>query len=296
MLGEARHGTRTSPRTVSEPIASGEFVLGHVTVEERTEQGHVLGEADRRTLASLAASTAVAAHSHIRLRERDDAQHATIFALARLAEYRDDETGKHLERVSEYCRLLAEGLREDGHHLGVITDPFVRDIVLSAPLHDIGKVGIPDSILLKPGPLTEEEWEVMRWHPTIGAETLRNTLETFGEQSFLRMALEIAWCHHEKWDGSGYPRGLHGEETPLAARIMALADCYDALTTKRPYKEAWPHEEAVAWISEQSGKHFDPRVVEAFEKRAQRFDEVRRNLADDGTALSPRAARSQPVA
>ncbi len=239
-----------------------------------------LSDNDRLMLTSIASQTAIAASAQIHRRARELAHHATIFALARLTENRDDETGKHLERVSAYCRLIAEGLRDDGFHTDVITPAFVEDLVLSAPLHDIGKVGIPDSILLKPGPLSESEWEVMRRHPTIGAETLRHLLDTSGEQSFLRMGHEIAWCHHERWDGSGYPRGLRGEEIPLAARIMSLADCYDALTTWRPYKRPWSHEEALTYVREQCGKHFDPCIADAFLNRTAEADEIRSRLAD----------------
>jgi response regulator RpfG family c-di-GMP phosphodiesterase len=280
----------------TEPVVTDGRMLGHLEVDAWSRTLGPLNESDRRSLASLAATAAIAAHKVIHRAERDEAQHATIFALARLAEYRDDETGRHLERVSEYCRVLAHGLREDGHETSVITDSYVEDLVLSAPLHDIGKVGIPDAILHKPGPLDEAEWVIMRKHPTIGAETLRNVLESSGEQSFLRMAHEIAWCHHEKWDGSGYPRGLRQEEIPLAARIMALADCYDALTSRRPYKEEWTHAAARAWIVEQSGQHFDARLVSVFEKRADAFDEVRRRLADDERSIAAHAERASRVA
>ena len=208
------------------------------------------------------------------------AQHATIYALAKLAEQRDNETGRHLERVSEYCRVLAEGLREDGCYCETITDEWIDVLVRSAPLHDIGKVGIPDAILLKPGKLTPDEWEVMKRHSTIGADTLRSVIGSATHQPFLQMSLEIAWCHHEKWDGSGYPRGLRGVDIPLAARILAMADVYDALTNERPYKRAWSHDEALRWIAQGSGSHFDPRLVDAFTKRVEHVDAIRERLAD----------------
>jgi len=253
--------------------------LGRITVDALHPAR--LTRKDRDFIASIAASTAVAADAQIHRLERERANHATMLGLARLAEHRDDDTGKHLERVAEYCRVIAEGLRADGHYVETIDDKFIDDIVLSSPLHDIGKVGIPDSILKKPGKLTDDEWEIMRRHPAIGAETLRNVLETSGEQRFLRMAHEVAWCHHERWSGGGYPRGLAGEEIPLSARIMAIADCYDALTTWRPYKEPWPHEKALALIQEESGEHFDPKAVASFVSRAQRADAIRRHLADE---------------
>jgi len=152
---------------------------------------------------------------------------------------------RDLERVSEYSQLIAEGLRRDGHYQDVITDDWIRDLYHSVPLHDIGKVGIPDRILLKSGKLDAEEWEIMKQHTTIGAQTLRSVMGEHSNSSLLRMGLEIAWCHHEKWDGSGYPRAIRGDEIPLSARILSLADVYDALTTVRPYKRAWTHEQAL---------------------------------------------------
>lgn len=266
-----------------EPVRTPEGEIGRFVVPLLCPRGRRMSRTDGQVLASVASSTAVAAHNEIRRRERDGAQHATIFALARLAENRDNETGKHLERVCAYCRLVAEGLREDGHHVDEITDQFIEDLVRSAPLHDIGKVGIPDNILLKPGKLTDDEWVVMKEHTTIGADTLRAIVEE-GEQhksSFLLMGLDIAWCHHEKWNGAGYPRGLAGAEIPLSARILSLADCYDALTTRRPYKEPWPHVEAVEFIASRAELDYDPDVVAAFVSRASRADEIRVELADD---------------
>lgn len=276
------HPMREDVETV--PVLTTDGALGHLRIEARRRR-RPLTDADREILASLTASAAIAARNQIHIGERNSAQHATIFALARLAEYRDDETGRHLERVTAYCRLVAEGLRDDGKFLETLTDAFVRDLELSAPLHDIGKVGVPDSILHKAGPLDDDQWEVMRKHSTIGAETLRSVLETSGERSFLRMGYEIALYHHERWSGEGYPEGLRREEIPLAARIMAIADCYDALTTRRPYKEAWSHHEAMNYILEQRGLHFDPDVVDAFDARSERVDEIRGFLADeaDGT-------------
>jgi response regulator RpfG family c-di-GMP phosphodiesterase len=253
----------------------GSLVLG------AQQPGATATPAERRILHVLAGQVALAAGAVSHRLARDLAQHGTILALARLAEIRDDETGKHLERVSEYSRLIAGGLREDERHRATITPAFVQNIGLSAPLHDIGKVGIPDSILLKPGPLSEDEWVIMRRHPSIGAETLRHVLEAYGEQPYLRMAHEIAWCHHERWDGTGYPRGLRGAEIPLAARIMSLADCYDALTRRRPYKRAWSHEEALAYIREQRGAQFDPDVVDSLLARSAEAEAICRRLADD---------------
>ena len=263
-----------------EPIRTRDGEMGFLHVDETDADGRALARSDKHMIAALAGTTASAAYNQIQRRARDVAHHGVIFALARLTENRDDVTGEHLERVSQYCRLIAEGLRADGHHVDVIDDAYVNDLMMSAPLHDIGKVGVPDSILLKPGPLTDQEWEVMRRHPKIGAETLLHVMETSGEQSFLWMAHEIAWAHHERWNGTGYPRQLRGEEIPLAARIMALADCYDALTTRRPYKRAWTHEEALAYVREQRGEHFDPDIIDAFERSIDAVKGVRVRLAD----------------
>jgi putative two-component system response regulator len=156
----------------------------------------------------------------------------------------------------------------------------------TSPLHDIGKVGIPDSILLKPGRLTPEEFEVMQTHTLIGEQTLTAALEKYPEAQFLRFACEIVACHHERWDGSGYPRGLAGEQIPLCARIVALADVYDALTSKRVYKAAMTHDEAKRIIAEGAGNHFDPEIVRSFLALAEEFAETRRHLADEPQELS----------
>ncbi|MCE9595205.1 MAG: HD domain-containing protein [Planctomycetes bacterium] len=279
---ECRGRSGPEPRGAQrrEPANTADGEIGCFVFDHLDAHGRPLGTLHANLVAAAAASTAVAAYHQIRRRERDDAQHATILALAKLAEQRDNETGKHLERVSLYCTLIAEGLREDGWHRDVIDDAFVHDLYRSAPLHDIGKVGIPDAILLKPGKLTPDEWQVMKTHTDIGAETLRSVMDHDGSQSFLGMSLDIAWCHHEYWNGNGYPRALKGEAIPLAARILALADVYDALTSVRVYKSAWTHAAALDWIKQEAGTHFDPRCVESFVARERRADEIRARLAD----------------
>jgi cyclic di-GMP phosphodiesterase len=188
----------------------------------------------------------------------------TIFALARLAESRDSDTGEHLERVQKYCRILAQELQEHAGYADVIDDEFVQLMYETSPLHDIGKVAIPDSILLKPGRLTPEEFEVMKTHTVRGAETIAAMHKEFPNAQFLDMAHDIVLSHHEKYDGSGYPRGLSGTTIPLCARIMAVADVYDALTSVRVYKGAYSHEKAKLLITDDAGIHFDPDVVGAF--------------------------------
>ena len=197
-----------------------------------------------------------------------------IFALAKLAESRDPETGAHLERMRLYARILANRLAAMGKHREQVDLEFVRMIYLTSPLHDIGKVGIPDSVLLKPGRLDAEEFEIMKRHTLIGAETLDAALGHHPGARFLEMARDIALAHHERWDGGGYPRGLAGEDIPLCGRIVAVADVYDALTTKRKYKEAFPHELARSIIVEESGTHFDPDVIEAFTACEDEFNRV----------------------
>ncbi len=199
-----------------------------------------------------------------KVKEISDSQIATIFAIAHLAETRDNETGAHLERTRDYCRMLAAWLGGHPRDRDTITEDYVRRIYETSPLHDIGKVGVPDAVLLKPGKLTAAEFEEVKKHTTIGAETLKQVEIRYPGNKFIAMGEEIARSHHEKWDGSGYPDGLAGESIPLSARIMALVDVYDALRSRRPYKEAFTHEKSRHIIVGDKGKHFDPLVVEAF--------------------------------
>lgn len=201
-------------------------------------------------------------------------QKATIFALSSLAELRDPETGYHLERIRGYCMLLAQIAKYTGATLE-INNQFLRDLYDSSILHDIGKVGIPDSILLKPGKLTHEEFEIIKTHTTIGYNSLKRASEEMGQDSFLNMAMDVTLYHHETWDGSGYPQGLRGEEIPLAARIVTIADVYDALTTVRPYKAAFDHQKAIAIMQEESHR-YDPKLFELFIQNADDFDEIRK--------------------
>jgi putative two-component system response regulator len=204
----------------------------------------------------------------------------TIFALAKLAESRDPDTGAHLERMREYCRTMAEEIVRAPNLSEDADGDFVHMIYLTSPLHDIGKVGIPDQVLLKPGPLTDEEMEIMKRHTVIGGETLDVLATAHPEAKFLWLARDIAWTHHEHYDGNGYPRGLSGRNIPLCGRILALADVYDALTSKRVYKEAFSHETAKAMILEGRGTHFDPQIVDAFLRREQDFLRLKEALAE----------------
>jgi putative two-component system response regulator len=199
-----------------------------------------------------------------KVKEISDSQLATIHALSKLAESRDDDTGEHIERTQSTCRMLAEALARDPRYEARIDQLFVENLFHASPLHDVGKVGIVDSILLKPGALTREEFEIMKTHASIGANTLMVVHNKYPKNTFLKMGIAIARSHHERWDGSGYPDGLAGERIPLSARIMAVADVYDALRSRRPYKPAFAHDRCVKIISEGSGRHFDPGVVDAF--------------------------------
>lgn len=213
------------------------------------------------------------------VREISDAQVATIEALAKLAESRDDDTGQHVERVRTYSMVLADSIRSRGSKAN-LNEGFVNTIYRASPLHDIGKVAIPDAVLRKPGRLTTAEFDLIKTHTVIGAQTLEVVQEQYPNNAYIRMALDIVRSHHEKWDGSGYPDGLRGEAIPLPARIVALADVYDALRSKRPYKDPWTPERTVNTIVDDSGSHFDPNVVEVFLAVADDFGAIHDRLAD----------------
>jgi putative two-component system response regulator len=212
-----------------------------------------------------------------------------IFSLAKLAEARDPETGAHLERMREYARLLAHQLSTLEKYRRVIDADYVRTIFMTSPLHDIGKVGIPDRVLLKPGKLTREEFDVMKLHVQIGSTTLGAAIQNNSSAEYLRFGQQIVISHHEKFDGTGYPFGLAGENIPLCGRIVALADVYDALTTKRVYKDAFTHEQARAIILQGAGAHFDPDVVDAFLKQESEFVRIKDQLREDESLPSAAA-------
>ncbi len=218
-------------------------------------------------------------------RKLHNARMATILGLAKLAEYRDEGTGTHLERIREYAKLIAEKMANNHKYADHITPEFIDDIYQSSILHDIGKVGIPDAILLKPAKLTDEEFDVIKRHTILGGDAIKAIEAKIEGKSFLALGKEIAYNHHEKWDGSGYPRGLNGEGIPLSARIIALADVYDALTTKRFYKEAYSHKRSRQIIIDLKGTHFDPEVVDVFLTLEDEFNRIRREKLEDQTEL-----------
>ncbi len=203
--------------------------------------------------------------SAIRVREQE-----TLLRLAKAGEYRDEETSNHVIRMAKYARLIAEAMGLDREEAEVIE--------LAAPMHDIGKIGVPDEILLKPGRLPPEEFEIMKRHTLIGHDILKDS-----PSEYLQMGAVIALGHHEKFNGAGYPYGLKGEEIPLCARIVAVADVYDALTSVRPYKRAWSTKEAMEYLIRHSGSHFDPRCIEAFQAQAERVARIQYLLSDDHT-------------
>ncbi len=215
---------------------------------------------------------------HVRTRELRETRDIALLAMGKLAESRDQEMGRHLERIGAFAGLLSAALSR--RNRPEIDELFIEQIVVSSALHDIGKVAVPDAVLLKPHALSDEEFEIMRTHTTIGGDTLRQIIERYEGHDYLTMAMDIAYSHHEKWDGSGYPRGLRGEEIPLAARIVAACDAYDAITSVRPYKEAFTHEEALRRIASDRGTHFAPDVADALQSCAKDFRSVGRQLRD----------------
>jgi putative two-component system response regulator len=208
-------------------------------------------------------------------------QDASLLALAALAETRDNETGNHIRRTQHYVRILAERLRANPRFSAILNQTYCEELFRSAPLHDIGKVGIPDHILLKPGKLSNEEFAIMKTHTTLGRQALESVERQLGiDLEFLRITKDIAYSHHERWDGRGYPRGLVGEEIPVAARLMSLADVYDALISTRVYKPAMSHNQALEVIAAERDKIFDPAVVDAFMSSQEDFRKIALRYSD----------------
>jgi len=271
---EVCRNLKEDPQTKGIPI----IFLTSLNMADNEERGLNLGAVDYITRPFNPRIVEARVHTHLELNryrvhlenvvaertaDLTATREATIQSMAILAEFRDHETGGHIQRTRAYVNLLVKYLQEGGRHTDVLTPSTVELISQSAPLHDIGKVGVPDRILLKPTDLTPEEYEEMKKHPIYGGEAIRRTEQTLGPNSFLRFAREIAESHHENWDGSGYPHGLRGEEIPISARAMAIADVYDALVSPRTYKPSLSHEDAMKVIIERSGTQFDPEMVEA---------------------------------
>lgn len=252
-----------SPPILQARIAT-QLTLKTTSDQLRHYNEHLVAEVERRT------------------REVQMVQDVTIMAMASMAETRDNETGMHIRRTQHYVRSLAEHLRRQPRFAAILNDESIDILFKSAPLHDIGKVGIPDAILLKPGRLDVAEFEIMKHHTRLGMETIAAAERLLNvPSSFLEVARQIAYGHHEQWDGNGYPEGLAGEAIPLPARLMAVADVYDALISKRIYKEAFPHDQVVAMIQAGSGSHFDPTVVEAFIAESETFRTIAQRFQDE---------------
>jgi len=200
-------------------------------------------------------------------REILEREKETLFRLARAGEYRDEDTGNHVLRIAQYCRAIAEAMN--------LSEEECTSIEMAAPMHDVGKIGITDTVLLKAGKLEADEWEIMKTHTTIGYDILKGS-----PSSYLKLGAEIALCHHEKWDGNGYPAGLSGKKIPLAARIVAVADVYDALRSRRPYKQPWPVEEVFAYIEKETGRHFCPDCAKTFLDIADTIKEIEDRFSD----------------
>ncbi len=247
------------------------LALGALAVAGFTHHGWVLPVAGPALVAAAVLVTAFALrfafqqrHARRWRRQLENARQVTIESMSAVAETRDPETGAHIKRTQHYVRAIARRLRDTGHHADLLTEAYIELLFLSAPLHDIGKVGVPDHILLKPGPLTEDEWVLMRRHAEFGRTIILSTSRHIEGDNFLSLAAEIAATHHEKWNGTGYPAGLKGQAIPLSGRIMAVADVYDALVNRRCYKPPFPHAQAMAMMRELRGTTFDPDVLDAF--------------------------------
>ncbi len=282
---------KENPKTAEIPVI---FLTSLDSVEDET-RGLELGAVDymkkplspplvrsriRNHLALANQRIALEREVQARTEELVKAKDAAVYCMASLAETRHKETGAHVRRTQHYVRILAQQLCSHPRFSHYLDERVVDLLFRAAPLHDIGKVGVPDHILLKAGPLDDEEMRIMQTHTTIGHDAIMSAAEEVGATSFVRLAAEIALNHQEKWDGSGYPGGLAGDAIPISGRLMALADVYDALLSKREYKQAMSHDEARAYIVEHQGRHFDPDVVQAFIETESEFVAVSRRFTD----------------
>ena len=301
---------KADPRTADIPVI---FLTAKVQVEDE-EKGLKLGAVDYITKPISPPIVLARVETHLtlknarqflqdrnafleaevqrRTREVAAIQDVTILAMASLAETRDNETGNHIRRTQHYVRALAKKLQSHPRFARFLTDETIELLFKSAPLHDIGKVGIPDRILLKPGDFTPEEFEIMKTHAALGRDAILAAEKYLNTpNSFLRFAREIAYSHQERWDGAGYPEGLAGDSIPISARLMAVADVYDALISRRVYKPALPHAQATAMIVEGRGAHFDPDIVDAFVDIADQFRDIAAQFADSREVLQEEAKR-----
>lgn len=284
--------TFLSTPLISASLTTQDGIIGVLNVTEKSDDSP-FSEEQIECIRSIADATTIALDNVTRRARLQQSVRVLLATLGHLAEYRDEETTLHLERVSKMSRILAEELRQSvkaeaalPDYASEITDDFIESLVQAAPMHDIGKVGIPDEILTKPGALTEEEFQIMKTHADIGWRVLSRAFDPACPVPLLQMCIDIAHCHHEHYDGTGYPRRLVGDNIPLAARIISLIDAYDAITSRRRYKEAKSHDEAVESIRSESGKHFDPVLVGAFLRCHEQFYDVRERFDDSPETLS----------
>ncbi|QHJ10445.1 putative cyclic di-GMP phosphodiesterase [Paraglaciecola mesophila] len=256
----------------SQPMSKGIPVMFVTALSDDVDEakGFDVGAVDYITKPVSPAVVKARVRTHLSLVQADELRRTRLQVIQRLgraSEYKDNETGTHILRMSHYSKIMALALG--------LSENAADNLLHAAPMHDIGKIGIPDSIMLKPGKLTDEEFTIMQRHPEIGAEILGES-----DSDLIELAKIVSLTHHEKWDGSGYPKGLKGEEIPLEGRIVAIADVFDALTSKRPYKDAWPVEKAVDLIQSQSGKHFDPNIVVLFQSCLPAILEIKERWQD----------------
>ncbi len=270
---------------ITTSLETRDGVIGVLNVTDKHD-GKSFRHEEIECVQSVANAAAIALDNVTRRIRLEQSVRVLLQTVGRLAEYRDEETTLHLERVAKMAKILARELQNAGPYAATVTDEFVEMLVQAAPMHDIGKVGIPDDILTKPGKLTDEEFQIMKTHTDIGRRVLSQAVDSAHPAPLLQMCIDIAFSHHERFDGRGYPRRLRGEDIPLSARIIALVDAYDAITSRRRYKAAKPHQQAVEIIRADSGKHFDPVIVNAFLRIESEFDEVREQLEESPVLAS----------
>ncbi|MFQ5590592.1 MAG: HD domain-containing phosphohydrolase [Phycisphaerae bacterium] len=286
---EYRRSAFISTPLVATSVETHDSIIGVLNVTEKVDDAP-FSDDEAECIRLLADASAIALDNIVRQEQLQQSVRVLLQTVGHLAEYRDEETTRHLERVVRLARVLATELGREGPYSADVTTEFIDALVQAAPMHDIGKVGIPDDILTKPGPLTEEEFQIMKMHTDIGRRVLSRALDPARPVPLLQMCIDIAYCHHERWDGQGYPRRIAAEGIPLAARIIALVDAYDAIRSERRYKAAKSHEQAVEIISSEAGRHFDPVIVDAFQRCHCRFDEIRAEYADVGDVSEEPAA------
>lgn len=273
----------TKPFSPEELINSVKDCLEQIVLRNENRELLLLSQIQNEKLAgwNQALEQEVASRtSHI-----DRLIEASVYSLAELAESRARDIGGHLRRMQEYSKFVAETYMRKKNQSEYFISTFIDDLYLSTLLHDVGKVGIPDGILFKPGRLSPEEFSVMKLHAVIGQKTIQKAQMRLGDGSFLTMGVSIAGYHHERWDGTGYPEGLKGEDIPLAARIVSIADVYDALNSPRVYKEAWSHDKTVEYMVNGSGTQFDAELIKVFLEEEKRFEKIREEMKDESIGL-----------